>query len=98
MTTTAMSSTETLHVAGIGPVQLMLEERGEGQPFLVLHGGAGPKSVAAFAQLLAKMDDNGAITPTHPGFGGTARPTELDSWQGSPRSKPPCSTTLDSRR
>jgi len=79
MTTTAVSSTRTVNVAGIGPVELTVEERGHGKPFLVLHGGAGPQSVAKFAQLLAEKGSNRVLTPTHPGFGGTSRPERLDN-------------------
>ena len=79
MTTTAVSTTKTLNIAGIGPVELTVEERGTGRPFLVLHGGAGPQSVAGFAQLLAEKGNCLVITPTHPGFGGTPRPDELNS-------------------
>jgi pimeloyl-ACP methyl ester carboxylesterase len=82
MTTTAESFTKTLTVAGIGPVELTVEERGNGQPFLVLHGGAGPQSVTALAQLLAEKDHNLVLTPTHPGFGGTPRPAGLHSVAG----------------
>ena len=82
MTTTAMSTTKTVNVAGIGPVELTVEERGEGQPFLLLHGGAGPQSVAAFAQLLAEKDRDRVLTPVHPGFGGTPRPQGLNSVAG----------------
>ena len=82
MTTTAVSTTKTLNVEGVGPVELTVEERGDGQPFLVLHGGAGPQSVTAFAQLLAEKDRNRVLTPTHPGFGGTPRPDELHSVAG----------------
>jgi pimeloyl-ACP methyl ester carboxylesterase len=79
MTTTAVSTTKTINVAGIGPVDLTAEERGDRRPFLVLHGGAGPQSVASFAQLLAEIDSNRVLTPTHPGFGGTPRPEGLDN-------------------
>jgi pimeloyl-ACP methyl ester carboxylesterase len=79
MTTTAVSSTWTVNIAGIGPVELTVEERGHGKPFLVLHGGAGPQSVAKFAQLLAEKGGNRVLTPTHPGFGGTSRPERLDN-------------------
>jgi len=79
---TALSTTKNLNVADIGPVELTLEERGNGQPFLVLHGGAGPQSVTAFAQLLAEKDDKRVLTPTHPGFGGTPRPERLQSVAG----------------
>jgi pimeloyl-ACP methyl ester carboxylesterase len=39
--------------------------------FLLLHGGAGPVSVAAFAERLRQ--DARVLAPTHPGFGGTPR-------------------------
>jgi pimeloyl-ACP methyl ester carboxylesterase len=79
MTTTAVSSIKTISVSGICPVEVTVEERGDGQPYLVLHGGAGPQSVAVFAQLLAENDHNRILTPIHPGFGGTPRPQELDN-------------------
>jgi pimeloyl-ACP methyl ester carboxylesterase len=79
MTTTATSSTKTINVPGVGPVELTVEERGDGQPSLVLHGGAGPQSVSKFAQLLAEKGHHRVIAPTHPGFGGTTRPEALDS-------------------
>jgi pimeloyl-ACP methyl ester carboxylesterase len=78
MSTTAVS-TITITVAGVGPVALTVEERGEGQPYLVLHGGAGPQSMARFGQLLAEEGHHRVLTPTHPGFGGTPRPEGLDS-------------------
>jgi pimeloyl-ACP methyl ester carboxylesterase len=82
VTTTAVSIIRTLNVADIGPVELTLEERGNGQPFLLLHGGAGPQSVAAFAQLLAEEGHNLVLTPIHPGFGGTPRPERLNRVAG----------------
>jgi pimeloyl-ACP methyl ester carboxylesterase len=82
MTTTPVSTTKTLNVAGIGPVELTIETRGDGRPFLLLHGGAGPQSVAGFAQLLAEKDRSRVVTPIHPGFGGTARPDGLHSVAG----------------
>jgi pimeloyl-ACP methyl ester carboxylesterase len=82
MTTTAVSTTKTLTVEGIGPVELTVEERGDGQPFLVLHGGAGPQSVAAFAERLAEKGHTRVLTPTHPGFGGTPRPDTLNNVAG----------------
>jgi pimeloyl-ACP methyl ester carboxylesterase len=82
MTTDAVSTTKTINLADIGPVELTLEERGAGRPFLVLHGGAGPQSVAAFAQLLADKGGNRVLTPVHPGFGGTPRPDRLRSVAG----------------
>lgn len=45
--------------------------------FLLLHGGGGPGTVAAFRELLAA---HGAVQcPTHPGFAGTERPAAIDS-------------------
>ena len=79
MTTNAVSTLKRINVEGIGTVELNLEERGEGQPYLVLHGGAGPQSVATFAQLLADQGHNRVLAPTHPGFGGTNRPDQLNS-------------------
>src|ERR1700735_990705 len=79
MTTTSDSTIKTIDVKGVGPVDLTVEERGEGRPYLVLHGGAGPQSVSEFARILAEKDHNRVITPMHPGFGGTTRPEALDS-------------------
>jgi pimeloyl-ACP methyl ester carboxylesterase len=79
MTPTSDSTIKTINVEGVGPVELTVEERGDGQPYLVLHGGAGPQSIAAFARLLAETGGSRVVTPTHPGFGGTIRPEGLDS-------------------
>ncbi|MCW2758960.1 MAG: Pimeloyl-ACP methyl ester carboxylesterase [Nocardioidaceae bacterium] len=62
-----------------GPVEIRYDEQGSGHPVLVLHGGAGPQSVAGFAALLAGSRPARVLTPTHPGFGGTPRPESLDS-------------------
>jgi pimeloyl-ACP methyl ester carboxylesterase len=80
--TTAEATTRALTPAGLGPVEVTVEERGEGQPFLVLHGGAGPQSMARFSQLLAERGPNLVLTPTHPGFGATPRPEALTSIGG----------------
>ena len=79
MTATAVSTTRSITVAGIGPVELTVEERGDGRPYLVLHGGAGPPSVAVFAQQLAEKGHNRVLAPIHPGFGGTSRPDQLNT-------------------
>jgi pimeloyl-ACP methyl ester carboxylesterase len=76
----ATSATETLHVdTSAGSVDLRVEEHHRTRPFLVLHGGAGPRSVAAFADLLAAQLHRRVIVPTHPGFDGTPRPTHVRS-------------------
>ena len=48
--TTAVSTSRIINVADVGYVERTIEERADGQPYLVLHGGAGPQSVAAFAR------------------------------------------------
>jgi pimeloyl-ACP methyl ester carboxylesterase len=52
-------------------------DRDRTQPFLLLHGGAGPGSVTPFADLLAARRTARVIVPTHPGFAGTPRPGDL---------------------
>ncbi len=76
------STTYHLNVDGIGGVELSVTERGDGQPFLLLHGGAGPLSVGGFADLLAGTEHVRVLTPTHPGFGGTPHPETLQSAGG----------------
>ena len=78
MTTT----TYDLSIAGSGQASVTVDERGEGRPFLLLHGGGGPQTVAGFADLLATRERACVITPTHPGFGGTPRPDWLHTMAG----------------
>jgi pimeloyl-ACP methyl ester carboxylesterase len=82
MTTAVTSSTYKLTVPGVGGVEVVVEERGEGQPFLLLHGGAGPQSMTGFAALLAEEEKARVLTPIHPGFAGTARPDGLSTPAG----------------
>ncbi|MEV6833830.1 alpha/beta hydrolase [Streptomyces sp. NPDC051133] len=49
----------------------------QGHPFLLLHGGGGPRTVGPFAGLLAAQRPARVFTPVHPGFDGTARPDWL---------------------
>jgi pimeloyl-ACP methyl ester carboxylesterase len=76
------TTTRTLTVETIGDVDLTVSESGEGQAFLLLHGGAGPHSVAGFGELLAGNLPAHVVTPTHPGFALTHRPVGLDSIAG----------------
>src|ERR1700690_3892224 len=69
-------------LAGTGPVEVTVADYGTGQPFLVLHGGAGPQSVTGFAEKFAAAHDVRVLVPTHPGFGGTPRPEALNSVAG----------------
>lgn len=68
-------------VSGLGTIEVTVSERGEGSPFLLLHGGGGPLTMSAFAELLA-AEPAQVITPTHPGFAGTPRPDSLNSVRG----------------
>ncbi len=78
----SITSTHNVPVDGRGSVQVTLSERGEGHPFLLLHGGGGPLTVNGFADLLATERPARVITPTHPGFSGTTRPESLTSISG----------------
>ena len=76
------TSTLDLTLPGAGPLGVTIDDRGEGRPFLLLHGGGGPQTVAGFAELLATQEPARVITPTHPGFGGTPRPDALADMAG----------------
>jgi pimeloyl-ACP methyl ester carboxylesterase len=78
MTTT----TQTVNLDGVGPVDVTVDEQGEGRPFLLLHGGGDPTTVAGFADLLATAGRARAVSPVHPGFGGTPRPEALHTVGG----------------
>jgi pimeloyl-ACP methyl ester carboxylesterase len=82
MTTTVTTSTTKLTVADLGEVEVTVEDRGQGQPFLLLHGGAGPQSFSGFAGLLAGRENARVLTPIHPGFAGTPRPDGLGGIAG----------------
>jgi pimeloyl-ACP methyl ester carboxylesterase len=58
-------------------VEMSVSTYGEGRPVLLLHGGAGPQSMTGFAEQLADAHHVNALVPTHPGFGGTDRPSAL---------------------
>lgn len=65
-----------------GSAVVTLVDQGEGHPFLLLHGGAGPQSVGTFADLLSAGRPARVLTPTHPGFAGTPRPGHLAGIRG----------------
>jgi pimeloyl-ACP methyl ester carboxylesterase len=74
------STTRTIDL-GNG-LRITIDERGDasaapGTGILVLHGGAGPRTVAALAAGLSEHAY--VVTPTHPGFDGTPRVPWLDS-------------------
>jgi pimeloyl-ACP methyl ester carboxylesterase len=74
----------TINVAieGVGPIPVEFHDQGHGHAFLLLHGGAGPQSVAGFADLLATSQPARVLVPVHPGFDGSPRPAGLDSIKG----------------
>jgi len=88
------TSTHTVYLDSVGPVDVTIDEYGEGQPFLLLHGGAGPQSVGGFGELLAATHDARAINPVHPGFGATPAPRNWSPSAGSLRCTWRCSTSL----
>lgn len=61
----------------IEDVALQVADRDRTRPFLLLHGGAGPASMASFADLLAHRTHSRVLLPTHPGFAGTVRRATL---------------------
>ena len=77
-----MITTYNVKLDGIGAVDVTVDEQGEGQPFLLLHGGGGLQTVSGFADLLGEAGPARVIMPTHPGFGGTHRPDALDTVRG----------------
>ena len=76
------ATTYTVTLEGTGPVDVTVDEHGEGQPFLLLHGGGGPDTVARFGELLAASRNLRVLVPVHPGFGGTPRPGALHTVGG----------------
>ncbi|MBO1768362.1 alpha/beta fold hydrolase [Allobranchiibius sp. GilTou38] len=60
-------------------VQITVDDIDRTSPFLLLHGGGGPLTMTGFAHLLAERTHARVLLPTHPGFGGTARPDTLAS-------------------
>jgi pimeloyl-ACP methyl ester carboxylesterase len=70
-------TTQTVDLPDLDVVELTLSDTGHGRPLLLLHGGAGPLSVAGFADLLTRSHEARVLAPTHPGFNGTPRPARL---------------------
>jgi len=76
---TSSTRTNALTSGGASGVEVTVVEQGAGHPFLLLHGGGGPQTVTGFADLLAHTKPARVITPTHPGFASTHRPSALAS-------------------
>src|SRR5258708_23182740 len=77
-----ITATRTLRLADAGPVDVTFDVCGAGRPFLMLHGGGGPGTIANVRDVFASAHDVELICPTHPGFGGTPRPAALTTIAG----------------
>ncbi|MFJ1709072.1 alpha/beta fold hydrolase [Kitasatospora sp. NPDC088346] len=72
------STTRTIDLPGGFAVTIQeFGENTDGTGVLVLHGGAGPRSMAGFAAALSQHAY--VVVPTHPGFDGTPRPESTDT-------------------
>jgi pimeloyl-ACP methyl ester carboxylesterase len=71
--------TKTVSLADVGPVEISLDDAGEGRAFLLLHGGGGPDTMGRFGQRFAESHPVRVLVPTHPGFAATTRPEKLDT-------------------
>ncbi|WP_052432955.1 alpha/beta fold hydrolase [Streptacidiphilus carbonis] len=77
---TSSSSAVTRTVDLAGGLSLTVQEFGsnsDGGAVLLLHGGAGPRTMAGLGNALSQHVY--AIAPTHPGFDGTPRPESFDT-------------------
>jgi pimeloyl-ACP methyl ester carboxylesterase len=77
------ATTATARTLDLGNgLEITIDERGDaagsgGAGALLLHGGAGPRSVSGLA--VALSEHAYVVTPVHPGFDGTPRVPWLDS-------------------
>ena len=77
-TPTPTSTTRVVELPNGLPVRITEFGRPtDGTGVLILHGGAGARSVMGFAT--AMSEHAYVVVPTHPGFDGTARPESTDS-------------------
>lgn len=75
-----MTNPSTRTVSLRNGLTVTIDEYGDtkdGTGALILHGGAGPRSVAGFATTLS--EHGYIVVPTHPGFDGTPRPDWADT-------------------
>jgi pimeloyl-ACP methyl ester carboxylesterase len=68
------ATTERLHVRGI---DLEVVRRGSGSPLVLLHGVHPVSADAPFLHLLGRHAE--VIAPSHPGFGQSTRPADVDT-------------------
>ncbi|MFJ2605454.1 alpha/beta fold hydrolase [Streptomyces sp. NPDC087425] len=75
---TPVSTTRTIDLPqGLSVTVDEYGENGEGGCVLLLHGGAGPRTMTGLATALSEHVF--ALAPTHPGFDGTPRPEWCDT-------------------
>ena len=61
----------------VGDIELEVTRRGSGRAVLLLHGMQHVDPRARFVELLGKHAE--VIAPSHPGFGHSARPADVDT-------------------
>jgi pimeloyl-ACP methyl ester carboxylesterase len=69
-------TTNTINGFYAEDLEITIDQRGEGRPVLLLHGGGGPPSMGPLPSALAETFE--VIAPVHPGFAGTPRPEWYD--------------------
>src|SRR3989442_2014642 len=74
--TPAVSSSPSERLSA-GGIELEVVRRGTGHPVLLLHGLQNVDPRARFLDLLGQHAE--IIAPSHPGFGHSARPAELET-------------------
>ena len=69
--------TSTVHALTLpaGSLDVTVEDRGQGRVVLLLHGGGGPQTVAAFAQLMAEQRQSESSRPFIPASPALPGPT-----------------------
>lgn len=74
--------TYTVPVTGIDPVEVTVTDYGAGQPFLLLHGGAGPQSVTGSPNCSPRLMTS--VCSSRSTLASAAR-TALTGWPASRR-------------
>ena len=62
------TATHQVAVPGEEPVEVTVTDVGAGQPFLLLHGGAGPQSVQPFGEQFAAVNGVRVLVPIRRGL------------------------------
>jgi len=71
------SGSSTAEWLSVGGIELELVRRGAGRPVLLLHGPQNVDPRAPFLDLLGRRAE--ILAPSHPGFGHSARPAEIET-------------------